>query len=307
MQVVRTVRELQAIADRDRSEGRRIALVPTMGALHAGHLALIDEARKRADRVVVSVFVNPTQFNDPADFDAYPATFEEDRQRCLEAGVDVVFSPTPAEMYPDGAQSWVEVSDLSTPLCGASRPGHFRGVTTVVCKLLLAARPHCAVFGEKDFQQLAVIRRMAEDLRFGVDIVGVPTIREPDGLALSSRNVHLCPEGRVQARSLVAALDGAEQAVEAGERSRDAVLEQVLQELAKPTLGQIEYAELRDPATLELAPPRLAGDTLLALAVSFRTPSDPQGASEEARRVRLIDNRVLKAGPAPQATRRPPQ
>ena len=298
MKVVRTVSELQAIADRDRAEGKRIALVPTMGALHAGHLALVEEAHERADRVIVSIFVNPTQFNDPADFDAYPETFDEDRDRCAKAGVDVVFNPTPSEMYPEGAQTWVEVTDLAAPLCGASRPGHFRGVTTVVSKLLLAARPHCALFGEKDFQQLAVIRRMVEDLRFGVEIVGVPTVREADGLALSSRNVHLCPEGRRQARALVAALDAAEQALAAGETGRDALSTRARHELAKAPLGEVEYAELRDPVTLELAPATLEADTLLALAVSFPTTAAAGVSAQEATRVRLIDNRVLKVDPS---------
>jgi pantoate--beta-alanine ligase len=307
MQVVRTVRELQAIADRDRAEGRRIALVPTMGALHAGHLAIVDEARKRADRVVVSIFVNPTQFNDPSDYDAYPATFEADSRKCADAGVDVVFNPTPVEMYPEGGQTWVEVSELAKPLCGASRPGHFRGVTTVVCKLLLAARPHCALFGEKDYQQLAVIRRMAEDLRCGVEIVGVPTVRESDGLALSSRNVHLCPEGRRQALALVAALDAAEAMFSAGETSREEILDRVIRELDQAALGEVEYAELRDPVTLALAPEQLHADSLLALAVFFRITTAPEDASREAGRVRLIDNRVLRWDPELQGMRRSSQ
>jgi pantoate--beta-alanine ligase len=303
MKIVRTVLELQALADCERAAGRRIALVPTMGALHAGHLSLIDEARKRADVVVVSIFVNPTQFNDPADYDAYPATFEADRERCEQRGVDVIFAPTPGELYPEGAQTWVEVTELAKPLCGAARPGHFRGVTTVVSKLLLAAKPHCAVFGQKDFQQLAVIRRMARDLGFDVEIVGAATVREPDGLAMSSRNVHLGPTARREALAIVRALDAAEQAVSDGERRTDRILALVKDELRAATLGEIDYAELRDPETLELSPAALTGEALLALAVHFRCEDDATGE----RRVRLIDNRVLQAGPVPESTRRSPQ
>ena len=301
MQVVRTVRELQALADGERAAGRRIALVPTMGALHAGHLSLIDEARKRADVVFVSIFVNPTQLDDPADYGAYPATFDADRERCEAAGVDAIFAPTPDELYPAGAQTWVDVSELAKPLCGSARPGHFRGVTTVVCKLLLAAKPHCAVFGQKDFQQLAVIRRMARDLGFDVEIVGAPTLREPDGLAMSSRNVNLGPTARREAVALVGALDAAEQAIADGERCRERILSRVERELASAQLGEIDYAELRDPETLESAPERLEGEVLLALAVVFRCET------EDGPRVRLIDNRVLQAGPVSQAMRRSPQ
>nr|MDJ0849789.1 pantoate--beta-alanine ligase [Myxococcota bacterium] len=178
MQRVESVRELQALADAERAAGRRIALVPTMGALHEGHLSLVAEARARADRVWLSIFVNPTQFNQASDLEGYPRTLEADLAACRDAGVDLVFMPTPEEMYPEESQTWVEVTDLARPLCGATRPGHFRGVTTIVSKLFLAAKPHAAVFGEKDFQQLAVIRRMVRDLGFDVEIVGGRTVRE---------------------------------------------------------------------------------------------------------------------------------
>ena len=295
MQVVRKVKELQALADGERAAGRRIALVPTMGALHAGHLSLVAEARKRADVVWVSIFVNPTQFNDPKDYDAYPDTFDADAAACREAGVDLIFAPTPGELYPDGAQTWVEVADLAKPLCGAARPGHFNGVTTVVSKLFLAAKPHVAVFGEKDFQQLAVVKRMARDLLFDVDVVGAPTVREPDGLALSSRNVHLGPEARKEALVLSRALAAAEQAVADGERRTDSLLAIVKDELALAPRGEIDYAELRDTATLELAPETLDGPTLLALAVYFRPEARPE--TPDGPRVRLIDNRVLVPQP----------
>jgi len=291
--VVRAVRELQRWADAERAAGRTLALVPTMGALHAGHLALVREARGRADRCVVSIFVNPTQFGPREDLSRYPRPFERDLALCAEAGVDLVFAPEAGELYPPGAQTWVEVSELARPLCGASRPTHFRGVATVVTKLFAAAKPHLAVFGEKDFQQLALVRRLARDLCLDVEVVGVPTVREPDGLALSSRNVFLGPVSRREALALVRALDAAEAAVDAGERGRDAVLARVRAELARAPHAELDYAELRDPDSLEPAPARLDGPALLALAVRF-----PAAGDDPAARVRLIDNRVLRPKPA---------
>ncbi len=289
MRIVESVPELQALADREREAGLRIALVPTMGALHAGHLSLVAEARRRADRVWVSIFVNPAQFNDPRDLAAYPRTLESDLAACREAGVDAVFTPAPDALYPVGNQSWVEVTELSRSLCGASRPGHFRGVTTVVAKLLLAAKPHVAVFGEKDFQQLAVIRQMTRDLGFDVEIVGAPTVREEDGVALSSRNARLDPEARSQARVLVRALAAAEAAVAADECDRERLLQRVREEIARSSRAQVDYVELCDPDTLAPAPARLAGRTLLALAICFAAPA---GSTEPG--VRLIDNRILE-------------
>jgi pantoate--beta-alanine ligase len=286
MRIVRSVRELQHFADAERAGGRRLALVPTMGALHAGHLALVEEARRRADTVVVSIFVNPTQFGAGEDFSAYPRPFEADLGRCGEAGVDAVFAPPVEALYPPAAETHVEVERLSRPLCGASRPGHFRGVATVVTKLLIAARPHVAVFGEKDYQQLALIRRLARDLLFDVEIVGVPTLREADGLALSSRNAFLDAETRPQAVVVRRALLAAERAVAAGERDGAALLSLVRRELEKAPLGELDYAELRDPESLEPSPAQLAGPALLALAVRFPAASGPRG-------VRLIDNVVL--------------
>jgi pantoate--beta-alanine ligase len=287
MEIVRDVRGLQAWADAARAAGRRIALVPTMGALHDGHVALVAEARRRADLVVVSIFVNPTQFGPGDDFAAYPRPFEADAARCRAVGVDVLFAPAPEALYPAGFQTFVELERISKPLCGASRPGHFRGVATVVTKLWLAARPHVSVFGEKDYQQLALLRRLAVDLGFDVDVVGVPTVREPDGLARSSRNVFLDAETRAQALVLPRALRAAEDAVAAGERDAGALLAGVRRELAKAPLGEVDYAELRDAESLEPAPARLEGPTLLALAVRFPARSGPRG-------VRLIDNTVLR-------------
>jgi pantoate--beta-alanine ligase len=288
MQVIESIRALQARADAERTAGRRIALVPTLGALHAGHLSLIEIARRHADRVVVSIFLNPTQFEDPADLARYPSTLEADLAACRAAGVDLVFAPSVAEMLPDGAETAIEVPVLSQPLCGAVRPGHFRAVATVVAKLLLAAKPHVAVFGEKDFQQLAVIRRMVRDLNFDVEILAGPIVRDADGLALSSRNRHLDREVREQARVLARALDAAEAAVAQGERDAARVLASVRAVLTGAARAEIEYAELRDPETLAPSPAHLEAPALLALAVRMRL-STPEGD-----RVRLIDNRVLR-------------
>ena len=260
-----------------------------MGALHAGHLSLVEVARAHADVVWVSIFVNPTQFNEAHDFESYPVDLSRDLALCAEYGVDAVFTPGVEDLYPAGAETWVEVEKLAGPLCGRTRPGHFRGVTTVVSKLFLAAKPHVAVFGEKDFQQLAVIRRMNRDLGFGIEVLGGPTIREPDGLALSSRNVRLGPQAREQARVLVQALDAAEKAVQSGEKTRDGLLEIVRRVIGGASLASIDYAELRDPESLTASPSEIREPTLLALAVNFEADASGQGSA-----VRLIDNRVLQ-------------
>ncbi len=286
MDILRTTRALQSRADAVRADGRRIGLVPTMGALHEGHLALVDAARARADDVVVSIYVNPTQFNAGADLEAYPRTVETDLAACEARGVDAVFLPGDDQLYPEGAETWVDLSEITRPLEGVSRPGHFRGVATVVTKLFIAAKPHVACFGEKDYQQLALIRRMATDLGFDIDVVGVPTVREPDGLALSSRNVRLSEEARRQAPVIARVLDAAESAVASGERRCEALLHGVRTELAKAPLAEIDYAELRTADALAPVDAVLEGPTLLALAVNF--PAEAGGT------VRLIDNRVLE-------------
>ena len=288
MQVIQTKSELQRWSDAERRAGHRVALVPTMGALHRGHVALVDRAREQASRVVVSIFVNPTQFNDRRDFEGYPRTLDADLEACRAAGADVVFAPSAAEMYPEGAASWVDVDGLTAPLCGASRPGHFRGVTTVVTKLFLAARPDVAVFGEKDYQQLAVIRHMTRDLGFGIEIVGLETVREADGLALSSRNVRLGPEARRQAVCIVESLEAAQALLDRGENHAAAVLEAVGKSLARASQGRVDYAELRDPATLEAVSGWIERPVLLAIAMHFEPDPDGRGSA-----VRLIDNRVL--------------
>ena len=298
MRVIETVAELQALADRERAAGAKIALVPTMGALHAGHLSLVDEARKRADRVWVSIFVNPTQFEDATDVSRYPRTREQDLRCCRDAGVEVVFAPECDEMVRPASQTWIEAGEPAQPLCGRSRPGHFRAVATIVAKLLLAAKPHFAVFGEKDYQQLCVIRSMVRDLGFDVEIVGAPIVRESDGLALSSRNVHLHPEARRQAVALVRALDAAEGAVAAGELDPARLLQRASAEIEKAPLARIDYVELRDADSLGPVAEKLVGSALLALAVYFVSPERvspecdaPDRGGRDA--VRLIDNRVL--------------
>ncbi len=270
---------MQAWADAERAAGRRIALVPTMGALHEGHLALVREAKRHAERVVVSIFVNPIQFDRRDDFERYPRTVEADRELCDRAGVAATYEPSAAAMYAEGFRTAVEVAKLTEPLCGAVRPGHFRGVTTVVTKLFHAARPDVAVFGEKDWQQLAVVRRMTADLDFGIAIVGVPTVREADGLAMSSRNRRLAADDRVAARCVPAALAAAAEAVRAGKRRAAAVVAAATAVIAEEPRARLEYAEIRDPATLEEVV-EVGAPALLALAVWVGG-------------VRLIDNRVL--------------
>jgi len=290
MRVIETRAELQAWSDGERAAGRRVGLVPTMGALHEGHLSLVQETRARADQVVVSIFVNPTQFNDPKDFEGYPRVMEDDLEACRAAGVDVVWTPQVEEMYPEGASTWVDVEGISEPLCGQNRPGHFQGVTTIVTKLFLAARPHVAAFGQKDYQQLAVIRRMTQDLGFGIEIIGGETVRESDGLALSSRNVHLGPVARKQALRISESLGLAQEMIESGERSTAKILEAIRGTLARASQARIDYAELRDPASLELVSDTIDGPVLLAIALQFSP--DPDGAGAD---VRLIDNRLIES------------
>ena len=233
-----------------RDAGETIALVPTMGALHDGHLALVADARRRADRVVVSIFVNPRQFGPNEDFDAYPRRAEADSAKLDAAGVDLLWMPSVDEMYPAGFATNISVAGLPDRLCGAARPGHFDGVATVVAKLFNQVRPDIAIFGEKDWQQLAIIRRMAADLDMALDIVGFPTQREDDGLALSSRNAYLTDEERAAAIALPRALGHAARALEAGQDSA-AVLAAVAPALLKAGFSAVDYVELVDAVTLE--------------------------------------------------------
>lgn len=264
MKLVTRITEMQALARQWREAGQRIAFVPTMGNLHAGHLALVEQAA--ADRVVVSIFVNPLQFNEPDDFADYPRTLDADRQRLADYPVDAVFAPDETELYPAGrdATTRVEVPLLSDILEGAARPGHFRGVTTVVAKLFHCVLPDVALFGEKDFQQLLVIRRMVADLDFPIEIIGCPTVREPDGLAMSSRNARFSAEERRRAPHLYRVLTGIRDRIRQGARDFAALEQQARRELETAGL-EPEYVAVRRAA--DLAGPR-AGDELVIVAAA---------------------------------------
>jgi len=250
MLICRQPDEMRAWTRARRSEGRRIVAVPTMGALHAGHLALIEKARLCGDLVVVTIFVNPLQFNVRDDFDTYPRPIDDDVEACRAAGVDAVYAPTGTTMYPPGFQTHVEPGPLADSLEGASRPGHFRGVTTVVAKLFGAVEPDVAIFGQKDFQQLAIVRRMVVDLDIGVTIVGVPTVREPDGLAISSRNQRLAAPDRRAAVCLIEALRIVEDAVSSGEHDTSRLESLARDRVAAEPRADLEYVRIVDPETL---------------------------------------------------------
>jgi len=273
---------MRAWAERTRADGRRIGFVPTMGFLHAGHLSLIAAARRLADTCVSSIFVNPIQFDAAEDLTRYPRDLSGDRAQLERAGVDVLFAPSAEDMYPPEFQTEVAVSKVTTELCGRSRLGHFRGVTTVVAKLFNAVKPHLAIFGEKDFQQLACIRRMVADLDYGIEVVGVPTVRETDGLAMSSRNANLSAAERSAARCLSRAIAAGRDAVAAGTREAGAVLARVRAVLAAEPLARIDYTGLVDAETIEPIGTIDRRPALLALAVFVG-------------RTRLIDNAVLTA------------
>ena len=281
MLVIEHIREMQSWSETERCEGKRIVLVPTMGFLHEGHLSLVRAGRKRGDRLVVSVFVNRTQFAPDEDYTAYPRDFDRDRELLDREGVDVLFHPSAQEMYPRGAQTHVEVERLGSLLCGAFRPGHFRGVATVVAKLFNIVRPHVAIFGSKDYQQLQIIRRLVEDLSFDVEVVSYPIVREKDGLAMSSRNAYLSQKERQAALSLSRSIRKAESLVHQGGREGERIIDAVRAEMNKEPLVQIEYVCLCDPNSLEEIE-RMKSEALLAMAVWIG-------------KARLIDNTILKA------------
>ena len=284
METINSIRAMHAWSERARAAGRRIGFVPTMGYLHAGHVSLVTEARRRADLVVASIFVNPLQFGHNEDLDRYPRDLERDTRLLVEADTDVLYMPQASEMYPEGFQTAVTVEHVTRGLCGEKRPGHFRGVTTVVAKLFNAVRPHLAVFGEKDYQQLVAIRRMVRDLDFDIEVVGGPIVRESDGLAMSSRNAYLSPPERQAALCLSRALAASEAAVREGERGGAAVLDRAYAVLNAEPRARIDYVALTDPESLRPVD-RIAGPTLLALAVWIG-------------QTRLIDNTLLGRGAA---------
>lgn len=292
MRRIETVEAMQAYADAQRADGQRVALVPTMGALHEGHLALVRAALERADRVVVSVFVNPTQFGPDEDYDEYPREVETDQDKLEELGVDALFAPSVEEMYPAdtldedaaaGTLTGVEVERLDEHLCGRYRDGHFRGVTTVVTKLFHACKPHVAVFGRKDAQQFVIIQRMVEDLLFDINIVGVPTVREADGLAKSSRNAYLSASEREQATVLYQAVEAARTRIQEGEQQNSAIVEAMQNKLEQAPDARVQYAEVVDASTLQPIEQIQPGQHVLAAVAVFFGDT------------RLIDNAFVHA------------
>lgn len=280
MNIVHTVEEVRAQVKKWRAEGLSVGLVPTMGYLHEGHKSLIDRAVKENDRVVVSVFVNPMQFGPTEDLASYPRDLNRDAALCEAAGADLIFNPEPENMYSDDFSSFIDMSTLTKGLCGKSRPIHFRGVCTVVGKLFNIVQPDKAYFGQKDAQQLAVIRHMVNDLNFNLEIVGCPIIREADGLAKSSRNTYLSPEERQAALILSKSLERGRELIEAGERNAEVIKQAVTDLIQTEPLARIDYVELVDWNTLEPVE-RIEGSVLNAIAVYIG-------------KTRLIDNHIYE-------------
>ena len=266
MEIISDPGQMQARALTWRSQGLVTVLVPTMGFFHQGHLSLMEYGRTVGDKLVVSLFVNPTQFGPAEDYQRYPRDFDRDAALAQQVGVDVLYTPAVEAMYPAGYQTYVEVGQLSQGLCGASRPGHFRGVATVVLKLFHQVQPQAAVFGEKDYQQLAVIRRLVADLNVPVTIVGRPIVREADGMAMSSRNTYLNPAERGAALCLYRAILAARELVAAGENSREKIIKEIKKIITQTPHTRLDYLALVDAATLEEVE-TIAGEARLALAV----------------------------------------
>ena len=278
MKTIDTVSDMQHTAERLRLEGRRVAVVPTMGFLHEGHLHLIRTARSHADETVTTIFVNPAQFGPGEDLERYPRDLPRDAALAAGAGTDYLFTPSAQEMYPERYQTYVTVEHLSGMLEGKSRPGHFRGVATIVAKLFNIVRPHIAVFGQKDAQQVAVVRQMIRDLDFGIELVVVPTVREHDGLAMSSRNTYLTAEQRRQAPVLFRSLRHAEELVNKGERSSERIIGAMRDLIQGQSSGIIDYISVADAETLEELTQCEGGrPAVISLAVRFGS-------------TRLIDN-----------------
>jgi pantoate--beta-alanine ligase len=280
MEIIATVKEMQRRSEQLCREGKKIAFVPTMGYLHKGHLSLMHEGRKQGNVLVISIFVNPTQFGPGEDYNRYPRDMKRDLALVQGAGVDICFTPSAQEMYTDGFQTSVEVERVTQNLCGISRPSHFRGVTTVVAKMFNIVKPHLAIFGEKDYQQLIAIKQMAKDLNMDIEVIGIPTIRESDGLAMSSRNTYLNPKQRKEATSLYRALCKGEELFRQGERSTAVILNHVRGIIQESKSVTIDYAKICDPHTLEDIE-EIKGEAIIALAVKIG-------------KTRLIDNIILK-------------
>jgi len=281
MDIVRRARSMHDLCAAARARGKIVGFVPTMGALHEGHLSLVRRVKAQADLVVVSIFVNPTQFNSNEDLANYPRNLPGDADVLAREGVDVLFAPEPEEIYPPGAKTFVEVAGLSDKLEGKSRPGHFRGVATVVTKLFAIVEPHVAAFGQKDAQQVLVIKSLVRDLMFSVEVLVLPTKREEDGVAMSSRNALLTPEQRRAAAAIPRALEAAKSALSAGERDAGRILAAAREVLEEEPILKIDYLELVDTERLDPVP-KAQGELLLALAAFAGT-------------TRLIDNIVLRS------------
>ena len=280
MKVIETVDQMQKESESLRTAGNFISLVPTMGFLHEGHLELMRVAKEHSDKVIMSLFVNPTQFGPSEDFEQYPRDTEGDLEKASSVGVDMVFMPLVEEMYPEDSQTLVSVKRVTQHLCGLSRPGHFDGVTTVVAKLFNSTKPHLAVFGQKDYQQLVVISRMVMDLNMDIKIIGVPTVREPDGLAMSSRNSYLDPEERKSALCLKRSLELADKMFHDGTIEAGLIKEAVESFIQSHPFTEVDYIALCDPLTLEDLQ-TLGDESLLALAVRVG-------------KTRLIDNCLIR-------------
>jgi pantoate--beta-alanine ligase len=283
MEIINRRQRMASISRKLRRENKTVSFVPTMGALHEGHIALVKEARAASDIVIVSIFVNPEQFNDKGDLERYPRDLTTDAALLAQYEVDYIFAPEDSEIYPEGFATYVYVEGVSEGLEGASRPGHFRGVATIVTILFNAVRPDLAFFGQKDAQQVAVIRRLTTDLGFETEIVVVPTVREESGLALSSRNRILTPEEREKASVIFAALREAKIAFKQGERNAAKLIEMVQTRIGSEPLAAIDYVSVVDPKTLEPVEKVPETETLIAAAVRFGN-------------VRLIDNILLNRG-----------
>ncbi len=280
MKIVNKVRQMQVLSDKFKKEGKKIAFVPTMGYFHKGHLSLMERGRKLADILVISIFVNPIQFGPGEDFREYPRDLERDLSLAEGVGVDVVFIPEAEEMYPPDYQTYLEVTGLTQHLCGLFRPGHFRGVTTVVAKLFNIVKPDIALFGLKDYQQYIVIKRMVRDLNYDIEVVGCPIIREEDGLAMSSRNTYLTPEQRKSALCLYQGIKLAERLVREGQRDAKIIIKEVIDYIESKPYTQIDYVKICHPETLDDLE-YLNDKALLALAVRVG-------------KARLIDNTILE-------------
>jgi pantoate--beta-alanine ligase len=280
MEVIKTIKEMKEFSSQARGAGKTIAFVPTMGFFHEGHLSLMREGRKRADLLIVSLFVNPTQFAPHEDLKNYPRNFERDRQMAEEVGTDILFAPEADEMYPPDHQTRVLVEKVTQNLCGRSRPTHFRGVTTVVMMLFEIVTPHVTLFGEKDYQQLVTIRQMVKDLHMSIEVVGMPTVREADGLAMSSRNTYLLPEERKAALSLYRSLQRAKAFLQEGEPRASRILDEMDGILRSEPLVRMDYVQICDADTLREVD-RIEGDVVVALAAYLG-------------KTRLIDNLVYR-------------